>query len=332
MTTPPPAQQRVLITGAATELGLEACRLFTANGHTVTGLAPDDKLAERVRATGAEAHTLDLADADRLTGLLTATQPDIVLHLAAQRANTLLHDGHKWRGQETALPAETTALLRALHNLKSGGNGNTPALIHASDAFLYGNARNADESAPLTAGALDPAFAAAIRAEQQIRAAGIPATILRLGYLYGPNYKDLAAYVKAFRLHRLYWSGPKRGLANFLRVDDAAQALALVATANPSGQTFNVVDGAPVSFANFMDYFANGYGFAHPMHVPTWSAPLARAFITEQHMKQTALVTTVNGAAFRQRFNWTPRYPTYRAGLDDTIRAMRANGVTKRKG
>jgi len=332
MASTPPAPRRVAILGAATELGLEACRLFIAGGHTVTGLAPDEKLAERVRATGAAAHALDLADADHLVGLLAAAQPDVVLSLASQRANTLLHDGHKWRGQEQSIPAETTGLLHALQNVKSGRNGNSPTLIYASYAFLYGNARDAAETAPLTAGTLDPAFAAAIHGEERVRAASIPATVLRLGYLYGPAYKDLALYVKAFRLHRLYWAGPERGRANFLHVEDAAQALALVAASRPAGEVFNVVDGAPASFANFMDYFARSYGFAHPRHVPTWSAGLARRFITPQHMRQTALVTSVNDAAFRRRFDWAPRFPDYRAGLDDTIRAMQASGITRRKG
>lgn len=331
MASMPTAAQRVVIVGAATELGLEITRHFSAGDHTVTGLAPDDKLAERVRATGAEVHALDLADAGRLVGILAAAQPDVVLSLATQRANTLLHDGHKWRGQERAIPAETTALLHALQSLKSGRNGNSPTLIYASFAFLYGNARDAAETAPLTAGTLDPAFAAAIHAEQQIRESGLPATILRLGYLYGPDYKDLALYVKAFRLHRLYWAGPKRGRANFLHVEDAAQALTLVAASRPAGEVFNVVDGSPVSFANFMDYFARSYGFAHPRHIPTWSAALARRFITSQHMRQTALVTSVSAAAFRRRFDWAPRFPDHRAGLDDTIRAMQASGITRRK-
>jgi nucleoside-diphosphate-sugar epimerase len=333
MASIPTAAQHVVIAGAATELGLEATRRFIAGGHTVTGLAPDNTLAERVRATGAEAHALDLTDADHLVGILAAAQPGIVLSLASQRANTLLHDGHKWRGQEQSIPAETSALLLALQTFRSGAaDAPAPLLIYGSYAFLYGNARDAVETAPLTVGPLDPAFDAAIRAEGQVRAAGIPATILRLGYLYGPTFKDLALYVKAFRLHRLYWAGPGRGRANFLHVEDAAEALALVAASRPSGEVFNVVDGSPVSFANFMDYFARGYGFAYPRHVPTWSAGLARRFITSQHMRQAALVTTVNDAAFRRRFGWSPRYPNYHTGLDDTIRIMQASGITRRKG
>jgi nucleoside-diphosphate-sugar epimerase len=321
--------QRVFITGAATELGLEACRLFVAQGAAVTGLAPDEKLAERVRATGASAQVADAADVDRLGALLSGAQPDVVLHLAPQRTNTLLHDGHKWRGYEQSLPAEATALIEAL---KSGKIGNLPLLVYASYAFLYGNARNADESTPLTVGSLDPAFAAAIQAEGLVRAAGVPATVLRLGYLYGPGFKDLALYVKSFQWHRLYLSGSKRSLANFLQVEDAARALALVAERKPAGEVFNVVDGAPASFADFMDYFALTWGFRHAGHIPDWSSAIARRWIAPQHMKQVALVTTVSAGKVRQQLAWEPRYPDYRAGLDETVRVMQARGLTKRKG
>ncbi len=331
MAPTPTATRHIAVLGAATELGLQTCRHYFSSGAAFLGLTPDEKLAKRVRAMGATAQAVDLADADRLATLLAAAQSDVVLALASQRANTLFHDGWKWRGQEQAIPAETTALLQALQILKSDRNGKAPTLVYASFAFLYGNARDATESAPLAAAALDPVFAAAARAEQQVRDSGLPATILRLGYLYGADFKDLDLYVKAFRWHRLYWSGPKRALANFLNVYDAARALALAAAQPPSGETFNVVDGSPTSFAAFMDTFANEYGFAHPMHIPTWSAPLARAFITPQHMQQTALVTTVNANAFRQRFNWSPRYPDYRAGLADTISVMEEYGIPKRK-
>jgi nucleoside-diphosphate-sugar epimerase len=326
----PPTARSILITGAATELGLVACRRFAATGATVTGLAPDEKLAARVRANGTTARALDLAETDRLAETIDAIRPDIVCHLAPQRANTLLHDGQKWRGFERSLPAETTSLLAALG--RTAARSPAPRLVYAGYAFLYGEARDASEAAPLSAAALEPIFAAAAHAEEQVRAAGLSATVLRLGYLYGPEFKDLALYVNSFRVHRLYWSGPKSGLANFLHVEDAAQALTLVADGTAGDDVFNVVDGAPASFGSFIDYFATTYGFHRPGHLPTWSARLVRRFITPQHIRQTALVTTVDASAFRRRFRWAPRYADYRAGLAETVRIMQANGIGKRRG
>ncbi len=279
--SPFPAQ-RIVVTGAATELGLEVCRLFSAGSHIVTGLVPDEKLAERVRNTGAEAVAADPVDAERLGAALAAARPDVVLHLAPQRANSLLHDGNKWRGYERSLPAETAALLQALQRGESSG---PPFLVYAGYAFLYGNAQDADESTPLQAPAGDPIFAAAIRAEQMVRDAGVPAAVLRLGYLYGPSFND------------------------------------------PAGEVYNVVDGTPASFADFMDTFAMTYGFRRPWHAPLWSGRLVRRFIAPQHIEQVALVTTVSAVKLRRELGWEPAYADYRAGLTATVQTMRARDL-----
>lgn len=78
-----------------------------------------------MREDGAAFVQADLTKAAELTKAIEAAQPDLVLNLAPQIANTLLDDGHNWKGYDRTLPATTTEVK---------------LLVHASYAFLYGNA------------------------------------------------------------------------------------------------------------------------------------------------------------------------------------------------
>ncbi len=315
---------RVFVTGAATELGRETTRQLVAAGHHVTGLAPEEKLAEKVRADGGLPVVGDGADATALGDALRAARADVVLHLAPQWANSLLHDGHKWKGYAASLTAEARALAEACEAAR------VSYLVTGSFALLYGNAHDATEETPLVAPGGDPAFVAAIEVEGIVRGAGVPSAVVRLGYLYGPAFKDLALYERSFRWRRPYLSGPKKARANFVHVEDAARALVAVAERRPEGAIFNAVDGTPASFVAFMDYFATALGFSRPLHIPRWGYGLARSFIAPQHIELVRLVTTVRADRIREAVGWLPTYPGYRAGLDATIRAMRNGAATDR--
>jgi nucleoside-diphosphate-sugar epimerase len=151
----------------------------------------------------------------------------------------------------------------------------------------------------------------------------VPACVVRLGYLYGPQSADLAAYRKAFRLGRPYWSGPPRPLQYHVHLADAARALIAAAKPRHAGGRYYATDGHPLPFRTFMDAFARRVGRAHPLHLPALARPLARAIIREEHMQQTAY--GMPAAAPRPGVpGWKPRFADYRKGLDQVISAWAA--------
>jgi nucleoside-diphosphate-sugar epimerase len=282
-------------------------------GHRVTGQVLSEEDVVTLRKLGAEAV---IANPTQLTEALAKIRPEVILNLIGQEANTLLHDGHNWQNFDLTLAATTSAVLTAA---KAAG---VKFFVHTSSAFLYGNTREATEEFPLKppAGA---GFAALVQAEKIVasytRANQIPLCLLRLGFLYGPQSHDLFLYEESFNMLRPYYSGPATNQSNFLHFEDAANALALVVERQPAGEIFNVVDGSPVSFGDFIDTFALYLGKRRPPHLPVASKWLVRGFINSAQFKVLELSTKVSNSKISQKLGWQPCYPNYQVGLEQTV-------------
>jgi len=230
-------------------------------------------------------------------------------NVAGQQANTLLHDGHAWKGyRHTALRGTRQAMRTALDE-------GATMLVQASFAFVHAVERGAALDEPLRS-----SVEMILECEALALSGPVPACVVRLGYLYGPDSRDLRAYRTAFRLGRPYWSGPARARQYHLHQLDAASALRAAAKARNAGKTFYATDGHAVSFMHFMDAFAHRVGRSTPLHLPRLSHILARAIIREEHMQQTALGMPPRAPSPRVP-GWTPKFPDYRKGLDQTIEA-----------
>ena len=153
---------------------------------------------------------------------------------AQQKSNTLLHDGDGWRGLDKTLPLQTVALLQAANAC------GVKFLLHGSYAFLYGTTQDGDgdrvtEATPLPSPGRDRLSDAAIEAEKMVvENKQFPVCIMRIGYLYGPQSRDLALYETSFKRKRPYYAGPRGHCTNFVHFADAAQVLILASEKQPA--------------------------------------------------------------------------------------------------
>jgi nucleoside-diphosphate-sugar epimerase len=226
------------------------------------------------------------------------------INVAGQQANTLLHDGHAWKGFARAAHAGVRGALRS----------DAGVLVHASFAFVLGRPRE------------DPLRSIAetiLECEQLVLAASKRACVVRLGYLYGPASRDLRAYRKAFRIGRPYWAGSDKALQYHLHQYDAVDALLAAAKARNAGRILYATGRKAVSFMQFMDDFARRIGNPFPLHVPRIAAPVIRLIVREAHMQQAALPMPRRAPAPRVP-GWTPAFGDYRKGLDQVVAAWRA--------
>ena len=238
-----------------------------------------------------------------------STTENIHINLAGQQANSLLHDGHAWKDFARTTLAGTG---RAMRSARTGG---APMLVHASFAFVHAVERGASVTEPLRS-----SVDAILECEALVLSGPVPACVVRLGYLYGPESSDLRAYRTAFRLGRPYWSGPPKALQYHLHQLDAASALLAAARLRNVGKIFYATDGLAVSFMQLMDAFAHRVGRRTPLHLPLCSKPFAKVIIREEHMQQVAL--PMPPRAPRPRVpGWRPKFSDYREGLDQVIEA-----------
>ncbi len=231
------------------------------------------------------------------------------VNVAGQQANTLLHDGHAWKNYAGVA---LSGVRRAVRAAEAQG---ASLLVHASFAFV----RVVEQGTRLP-GPLDSAADVILECEHLALAGSVPACVVRLGYLYGPDSADLRAYRTAFRLGRPYWSGPANALQYHLHQDDAATALLAAARARNAGRILYATDGHPLPFRKLMDAFARRVGRRTPLHLPLFSKPVARVIIREEHMQQTALAMPPRAPSPRVP-GWKPKFADYRDGLDQIIEA-----------
>jgi len=251
--------------------------------------------------------TLSITGARSELGRLLAQQRvpgKIHFNIAGQQANTLLHDGHAWKG------FAHTALAGARRAMKTDAN----LLVHASFAFVHGQ----PQKDPLRS-----IVQTILECEQLVLSGSVSACVVRLGYLYGPASRDLRAYRTAFRLGRPYWAGPRKALQYHLHQDDAVRALLAAAKPRNAGKILHATDGAPVSFMQFMDDFARKTGRRFPLHAPLIAKPFFKLVVREEHMQQAALAMPAQAPAPRVP-GWKPAFPDYRRGLDQIIAAWNA--------
>jgi len=234
---------------------------------------------------------------------------NIHINVAGQQANSLLHDGHAWKDFARTALAGTR---RAIRSARADG---APMLVHASFAFVQAVEQGADLKEPLRS-----SVEAILECEALVLSGPVPACVVRLGYLYGPESDDLRAYRTAFDLYRPYWCGPPRALQYHLHQFDATSALFAAARPRNFGKIFYATDGHAVSFMRLMDAFANRVGRRTPLHLPLCSKPLAKVIIGEEHMQQAALRMPARTPTPRVP-GWKPKYPDYRVGLDQVIEA-----------
>ena len=238
-----------------------------------------------------------------------AAGPAVLVNLALQAPNTLLHDGHAWR---RLTPKQIVAQTRRM--LDDPANSDLDYLVHASYAFL-----DAVDDGAVVGDRLAPIVAAAREAEAMVLGAGRPACVVRLGYLYGPELRDLRAYRIAFRIGRPYWAGPSTSLHCHLHTADAARALLLVARRRPAARVLSASDDRPVAFGAFMDHFARLVGNPLPLHLPALTRPLAHVVVAEEHMQMVEL--GAGDVPHRRPPGFRPLYPDHRAGLAQVIDA-----------
>jgi nucleoside-diphosphate-sugar epimerase len=206
------------------------------------------RVLNAVHETARDLHAAGFIDKRRMNLSITGTRSElgrilarwhapsaaenVHINLAGQQANSLLHDGHAWKDfARTTL----TGTRRAMRSARADG---APMLVHASFAFVHAIERGARLKEPLRS-----SVDTILECEAMVLSGPVPACVVRVGYLYGPDSADLSAYRTAFRLGRPYWSGPAKARQYHLHQFDAVAALFAAARPRNAGRIVYATDG-----------------------------------------------------------------------------------------
>jgi nucleoside-diphosphate-sugar epimerase len=184
-----------------------------------------------------------------------------------------------------------------------------------------------DEDSPLVP---DPKIQSAIDAEAIAREAesaeGFTVSILRGGFFYDSESAHARTIGDSLRKRQLPVIGGGDALWAMIHSDDAASAY-VSAAEKPTSGVWHIVDNELVQVRAFLKEFAARLGAPSPRRVPIW---LAKWIAGEQAVEYFTRSTRTTNERFRREFGWTPRYPTYREGLQEIVVAWkkRASNTT----
>lgn len=318
----------VFITGATDAVGREVTRQLAARGSRVAGLTQGTDGAQTVRQDGGIAAFGDPLRAGELRSLMVAAEADVAMHLATQAYNGVPMRATDWDEAADTLTRSTAAFLEGA---KAKG---VKFVVYASYAFLYGDTRGewVDEGAPRLRPSKygnHPALRAALEAEDLVLKSGVPACILRAGFVYGPYGQGNLALREAIQQGKPLVVNEGRPYSNWIYAADLASAAILAAHKQAAGEVFNVVDDAPLSPVEFLDHFAAAFGVQKAARIPSSRIPGFPARQTTSEMQRILwdMSLRVKNDKVKAQLGWTPRYPTYREGIEQTLLAWRAEAA-----
>jgi nucleoside-diphosphate-sugar epimerase len=306
---------RVFIAGASGVLGRRLIQQLTARGHSVIGQVRSTRAESVVRAAGGEPRHADLFDAESLAK--EADGCDTVIHAAtaipAKRkvvpADWAMNDRIRRKG--TRCLTEAAAKIGAKTYLQQS----VVWVARPKDESAF------DEDSPSVP---DPRMQSAIDAESIAREAGsvdgFVTAVLRGGAFYDPDSAHILMLADAVRKREMPIIGTGDAVWAMIHTDDAASAFVTVAE-QPKNGVWHVVDNELVTVRALLETLAARLGARPPRRVPTW---LARWIAGEQAVAYFTRSTRTTNARLRRDFGWTPRYPTYREGLDQLVAAWNA--------
>ncbi len=268
--------------------GLRLARECLAAGWRVSGTVRSADKALALRERGVDAHEfvaggmLPEADLASVSHLLDTTVPDKDGSAAPPEARRLFETGMRpaWAGMLSSTAVYGDCQGRWVDETAAPNPGSA-----------QGRARLAAEAQWLAWGA----------------ETGVPTHVFRLPGLYGPGRCALDA-VRDGTARRIRREGHR---TSRVHVDDVNAALRLSMAAPRAGRVYNVADDEPAPNDEVVDFACQLLGAAPP--------PLERyedLAPTDPRLRFLRESRLVANGRLKKDLGWTPRFPSYREGLE----------------
>jgi nucleoside-diphosphate-sugar epimerase len=305
---------RVFIAGASGVLGRRIVRQLVARGHSVIGQVRSPKAELAVKEAGGKPRNADLFDAESLAR--AAESCDTVIHAATAIPVKQKTNPADWAMNDRIRRKGTRCLTEAAAKIgaKTYLQQSIAWVARPKDGSPF------DEDSPMVPSAtIQSAIDAEAIAREAESAEGFTVGILRSGFFYDSESGHTQMIAEGLRKRQLPIIGSGNAEWAMIHTDDAASAY-VAAAEHPKSGVWHIVDNELVPVGTFLKEFAARLGAPAPRRVPVW---LAKWLAGEQAVEYLTKANRTTNARFRLDFDWTPRYPTYREGLDQIVAAWK---------
>jgi nucleoside-diphosphate-sugar epimerase len=302
---------RVFVAGATGVLGRASMKAMVAAGHRVTGVARSDEKAELVRSMGGKPVSVDLFDAEAVSGAVRGHE--VVCNFATNIPTS-------FAGYVRRSPWETNSRLhrevsRYLvdASLRAGASRylqHSVALDYVDSAQRWIDEETPKDHPPHSGDAVEQAEGQAVRFTQG-GGAGIS---LRFGYFYGSDAgSGLKMMLRSARLGFTPLPGRRDAYVSWVHTVDLGTSV-VAALGAPAG-IYNVVDDEPITRGALGIVLGEALGRRRLRSISR--VPLRSYDYIGRSLR-------VSNARFKDASGWEPSVPSACQGWPETIRSSRA--------
>ena len=309
---------RVFIAGATGVLGRRMVRQLAEKDHHVTGLARDEKGIQAIQKAGGEAAVGDIFDADSLAAAVK--RADVVIHAATAIPAKVSSNRADWELNDRLRREGTRALTEAAAKLGA------QVYIQQSVVWVARPADDSffDEKTPVERPG--EVYRSAFDGERIASAAGekygFNVAVLRCGGFYASDARHTRTFAEGLLKRRLPIIGAGEAVSANIHADDAASAFVAAAEAGRRG-LWHVTDDEPTTIKEMLSEFARRLDAPAPRRIPVW---LARLFVWRGVVEFFTRSTRTSNRRFREETGWSPRFPSFRAGLGEVVATWHTEG------
>lgn len=317
--TTPNSSFNVLITGANNAIGYAIAHKLVQLGHKVTGIADGRDNAADLRAIGVMPILIDHTRAGEILGMMRVAHTDVVLHLSPLTRFGVPFGNADYHTDDLIASTQAIAQASKEHGVKF--------ILHTSSLFIYGDVGEADESTAFIR-ASHPLVDALRKAENALRHAELPLSILRVGHIYSADTESLIQLVDTLRVGRPVFTGGKDAkITSWIHADDLMSAILRALETQALGEIFHIVDDTPAFPADFVAYLTDELGLkGRGSMVPFFERP--RVYKSTAPLLEAGIKTS--NAKAKSMLAWSPKYPNYKAGIDQILLTLRSQSPVKR--
>ncbi|MFQ6126339.1 MAG: NAD-dependent epimerase/dehydratase family protein [Candidatus Heimdallarchaeota archaeon] len=302
---------RVLVIGGTGFLGTHLLPKLLNRGHDITVLTRRKTTVPRLETLGVSGLLGDLLRPELFMPQLTSQEA--VIFIAMPKIQPGRISGRRLKSLQHQTKTYFSSAIAISKKLEC------PLILTMGASFRSTGDEVADETKPIERVGIarigelvDPLLSEVIQR-------GFPPLIQMLpGQIYGPGglFQLMYEWMKQGK-YRVAGSG--ENYIPRVHVADCADAYVRALEKMPLGERFIIADDGPCTVREFADFMTDCMRVPRPKSIPRFILRLVLGKLMYETLTMNCRVS--NGKA-KKELRWNPKYPTYREGLPETIRAL----------